>query len=71
MDGAKSPFQSLTIASAASAALVNVLALLGVGIDPALADQASTQVAQIVSAVLALVAVYGRYRASRRIGRDA
>lgn len=71
MEGAKTPLQSLTIVSAAASALVSVLALIGVRIDPAAAGDAASQIGQIVSAALALVAVYGRLKATARIGRDA
>jgi hypothetical protein len=70
MDGSKSPVQSLTIVSAAASALVSLLALCGIGIDPALANDTARGVDQLAAAVLALVAVYGRWRASVRIGRD-
>lgn len=68
MDGAKPPFQSLTILSAASSALLSLFGLLGVQLDPQLVDQAVSQAAQIASAIMALVAVYGRLRATARIG---
>jgi hypothetical protein len=70
MDGAKSPLRSLTIWSAAASALVSLLALFGLRIDPALADEAVRQGEQIVSAALALIAIYGRVRATLLIGAN-
>ncbi len=71
MVGAKSPLQSLTVVSAAASALVSVMGVFGIGIDPALADQSVQTLGQLLSALLALVAVYGRIRATTRIGPDA
>lgn len=68
MDGAKSPLQSLTILSAALSATVSLLGACGVTVDPQLAGQAVTGVSQIASASLALLAVYGRLRATTKIG---
>ena len=70
MDGAKPALQSLTVISAATSALLSLLGIAGVTIDPALAGRAVDAVVQLGSAVLALVAVYGRVRATTRIGRD-
>jgi uncharacterized membrane protein len=70
MGGGKSPLQSLTIMSAAASALVSIFALFGVNVDPALADQGVQAVGQMLSAALAVIAVYGRIRAEHRIGRD-
>lgn len=60
MDATKSPLSSLTIVSASASALVSGLQLLGLHIGP---EEANT----IIAGTLALVAVYGRWRASRRI----
>ena len=67
MEGAKSPLQSLTVVSAAASALLSLLGAGGITLDPALVGQAVSGGAQCVSAALALVAVYGRIRASVRI----
>ena len=63
MDATKSPFSSLTIVSSAGSAIASGLALFGVDIGPDGASQVNTAIAGI----LALVAIYGRIRASRRI----
>ncbi|WP_294395382.1 hypothetical protein [uncultured Sphingomonas sp.] len=70
MTGTKPALQSLTIVSAATSALLSLLAAFGVTIDPALAGQAVDIAVQIASAVLALVAVIGRLRATTRIARN-
>lgn len=67
MTESKTALQSLTVLSAGAAALVSLAGALGVSVDPALAAQATDGVAQLVSAGLAAVAIYGRLRATSRI----
>ena len=69
MDGVKSPLQSLTITAASGSAVAGALSLVGVNIDPQTATDAVNQGCQLVSIVLALVALYGRWRATTRIGK--
>ena len=63
MDATKSPLSSLTILSSAGSAIVSTLSALGIDLGP---DGAS-QINAIVAGGLALVAIYGRLRASHRI----
>ncbi|WP_420142891.1 hypothetical protein [Sphingomonas sp.] len=70
MDGSKPAIRSLTVVSAGLSALVSLLAALGVAVDPAVAGQAMDGAVQLLSAVLAMVAIVGRLRATTRIGRD-
>ena len=60
MDATKSPLSSLTIVSAAASALASGAQLLGVHIGP---QEANT----VMAGLFAIVAIYGRWRASRRI----
>jgi len=69
MEPTKTPFQSLTVLSAATSVLLSLLGAAGVAVDPALAAQAVNGAAQIASAVCAGVAIYGRLRATTRIAR--
>jgi len=71
MDGAKSPFRSVTVLSAATSALLSLLGVLGVNLDPQVAGDALDGICQLASAILAIAAVYGRLRATTRIGRNA
>jgi hypothetical protein len=70
MDGTKPALRSVTILSAATSALLSLLGLLGVSIDPDVAGQTADAAVQLLSAVLAVVAVVGRLRATTRIGRN-
>jgi hypothetical protein len=69
MDGMKSPLQSLTVAAAAGSMLASLLAATGL-LDSAAAESAGRSVGEMVSASLALIAIYGRWRATSRIGRE-
>lgn len=69
MEQTKSPAQSLTILSAAAAAVLSLLGAAGVAIDPQLAGQAIDGATQLASAAMAAVAIYGRLRATKRITR--
>lgn len=69
MNDTKTPLQSLTVLSAASSALLSLLGAAGVAIDPQVAAQAVNGAAQLASAALAAVAIYGRLRATTRIQR--
>lgn len=69
METVKSPLQSLTVISAAAAAMLNLVSVFGVRIDPALAGQAVDGATQLGSAVMAGIAIYGRLRATKRIAR--
>ena len=69
MEDQKTPLQSLTVLSAASSAILSLLGAFGVSVDPALAGQAVNGAAQLASAAMAAVAVYGRIRATTRIAR--
>lgn len=69
MEPTKAPFQSLTIVSAATSALLSLAGAVGVTLDPAVAAQAVNGVAQLVSAICAGLAIYGRLRATTRIAR--
>lgn len=64
---AKHPLQSLTITSAAGSFLVALLSMFGVDIDIEMANQIVVNINAIVGAVLALVTIWGRWRASRTI----
>lgn len=68
MQETKSPIQSLTVISAAASALVSVLGATGV-IDTQTAADAGNAVSQLIAAGLALIAIYGRVRATSRIGQ--
>lgn len=69
MDGTtKSPLQSLTVVTAAASSVLSLLAAFGVKVDPQLIGDATTSVTQLGAAVLAAAAVYGRLRATTRIG---
>jgi len=69
MDGTKMPWRSLTVVSALASALVALLGLAGIVIDGEAATRAVEAGGQIVSAAAALLAVYGRVRATARIER--
>lgn len=69
MEDAKTPLQSLTVVSAAASAIVSLLGAFGITLDPALAGQAANGAAQLASAAMAAMAVYGRIRATTRIAR--
>ncbi len=69
MDQFKTPLQSLTVLSAASSALLSLLGAVGVAVDPQVAGQAVNGAAQLASAAMAAVAIYGRLRATTRIAR--
>ncbi len=69
MDETKTPFQSLTVVSAGTSALIGLLGAVGMAIDPQVAGQAVNGVGQLLSAITAGIAVYGRLRATRRIAR--
>ena len=69
MNGVKSPFQSLTVNAATVALLSGMLNLLGVQIDPDLVSQGVDTVLQLVSIVGMGVAIYGRVRATAKIGK--
>ena len=70
MDEVKSPLKSLTVVAATASALASMLGAAGI-VDAATADSAGNAVSQLVSAGLALIAVYGRIRATSRIGRES
>jgi protein-S-isoprenylcysteine O-methyltransferase Ste14 len=70
MDETKPATRSLTIIAAAISALLSLLGAAGVAIDPVLAGEAANGVVELASAVLALVAIVGRLRATTRIGRN-
>lgn len=67
MENVKTPLRSLTVLSAASSALLSLLGAFGVTVDPQLVGQATNGVAQIASAAMAAVAIYGRIRATKRL----
>lgn len=69
MGRTKMPWQSLTVVSAAASAVVSLLGAAGVAVDPGAAAQAVDGAAQLVSAAMAALAVYGRLRATTRIAR--
>jgi protein-S-isoprenylcysteine O-methyltransferase Ste14 len=70
MDGTKPAVRSLTILSAATSALLSLLGVFGIVIDPELGAQAADAAVQLLSAILAVVAIVGRLRATTRIGRN-
>lgn len=70
MDGTKSPLQSLTVVTAAASGLLSLLGAFGVQVDPQLVGDAASSIAQLGAAALAAAAVYGRIRATVRIGGD-
>jgi hypothetical protein len=70
MNGTKPALHSMTVLSAGLSALLSLLGALGVTIDPAVAGAAADAAVQLVSAVLAAVAIFGRLRATTRIGRN-
>jgi protein-S-isoprenylcysteine O-methyltransferase Ste14 len=70
MDGTKPALRSVTILSAATSALLSLLGLFGIVVDPDVAGQAADAAMQLLSAVLAMVAIVGRLRATTRIGRN-
>jgi uncharacterized membrane protein len=63
----KSPLQSLTITSAAVAILVQILAIFGIQIAPEEAEAIGASINSIVTVVLLVVTIYGRWRATRAI----
>jgi hypothetical protein len=69
MTKTKSPLQSLTVVSAAASALVSILGATG-AISAQTAGEVSDTTGQLISAGLALAAIYGRFRATSRIGRQ-
>ena len=70
MDGTKSPLRSLTVVAALASALASLMGVFGVQIDDDLADQTVNAITQLLSAGFAIIAIYGRVRATARIGRD-
>ena len=70
MNDTKSPLRSLTVVAALASALVSLAGVFGVRIDDDLANQTVNAVVQLLSAGFAIIAIYGRVRATARIGRD-
>ena len=69
MTSTKTAFRSLTVLAAAGAVVVSLAGAFGIAVEPEMARQAVDGVAQLVSAVMAGIAIYGRLRATTRIAR--
>lgn len=63
MDATKSPLSSVTVNAAAGSAIVSILTAFGIDLGP----DGATYINAIFAAGLAIVAIWGRIRATRRI----
>ncbi|ARR52051.1 hypothetical protein HY78_00535 [Rhizorhabdus wittichii DC-6] len=65
MNATKAPLQSITVNAAAGSAVVSLLTAFGIDLGP----DGATYINALVAGGLAIVAIWGRIRATRRIVR--